>query len=128
MQLSRMAQTVEADPPAHRWDERLDIEFGFAADLMSDVLSLAKPGSVLVTGLTNPQVIRTSEVCEVAVIILVRGKRPLAETAILAREAGIPILCTSLTMFEVCGRLYAAGIKPTRSSYTTATEAELERR
>ncbi len=127
MHLGTITKLLEAEVLSQRWDPTLDLEYGFAADLMSDVLSLAKPGSVLVTGLTNPQVIRTSEVAEVAAIILVRGKRPVAETALLAREAGIPLICTSMTMFEACGRLYAAGVKPTGTSYRMATEVELER-
>ena len=124
MQLARMAQLLEAEPLSQRWDRTLDVEYGAAADLMSDVLSLVKPGSVLVTGLTNPQVIRTSEVAEVAAIVLVRGKQPLCETAAMAAEAGIPLFATALTMFEACGRLYAAGIQPTSSSYRTVTEAD----
>ncbi len=128
MQLARMARLLEAEPPSQQWDQALDVEYGAAADLMSDVLSLVKPGSVLVTGLTNPQVIRTAEVAEVAAIVLVRGKKPLPETASMASEAGIPIFVTDLTMFEACGRLYGVGIKPTDSSYRTISEIDANRR
>lgn len=83
----------------------------FAADLMSDVLALARPGSLLLTGLTNPQVIRTSEVADVAAIVFVRGKRAQPETEQLAKEAEIPLFETPLTLFEACGRLYAAGVR-----------------
>jgi hypothetical protein len=117
MQLARAAQLLEAEPLFRNWNPNLEVEFGAAADLMSDVLSLAKPGSVLVTGLTNPQVIRTAEVAQVAAIVLVRGKEPMPETAAMALEARIPLFATSLTMFEACGRLYAAGMKPTSASY-----------
>lgn len=127
MQLAKMAELLEAEALSQHWDPRLQVEYGFAADLMSDVLSLAKPGSVLVTGLTNPQVIRTSEVAEVAAIVLVRGKQPVPETALMALEAHIPLFATALTMFEACGRLYAAGIKPTNSSYKTAGEIDTDR-
>lgn len=125
MHLESIARLLEAQSPSETWKPNLDVEYGFAADLMSDVLSLARPGSVLVTGLANPQVIRTSEVTEVAAIVLVRGKRPMSETEILAREAGIPILCTALTMFETCGRLYSAGVKATRTSYKPEVVGEL---
>ncbi len=128
MQLARMAQLIEAEALSQIWDRALDVEYGAAADLMSDVLCLAKPGSVLVTGLTNPQVIRTSEVAEVAAIVLVRGKQPLTETSAMAAEAGIPLFVTALTMFEACGRLYGAGIKPTTASYRTLSETDANRR
>lgn len=128
MRLESIARLLGAEPLSRRWHPDLDVEYGFAADLMSDVLSLARPGSVLVTGLANPQVIRTSEVTEVAAIVLVRGKRPMAETEILAREAGIPVLCTALTMFETCGRLYSAGVKPTGTSYGAPAASREEKR
>lgn len=128
MRLATMAQLLEAEPLSQRWNSELEVEFGAAADLMSDVLSLAKPGSVLVTGLTNPQVIRTSEVAEVAAIVLVRGKQPVLETTAMAMEAGIPLFTTALTMFEACGRLYGAGMRPTSSSYRTITETDASRR
>ncbi|MHB0869306.1 MAG: hypothetical protein ACYC66_14020 [Chloroflexota bacterium] len=88
-----------------------EVESAFAADLMSDVLALARPGSLLLTGLTNPQVVRTSEVAGVAAIVFVRGKHAPPDTVEMARDAGIPLLETQFTLFEACGRLYCAGIR-----------------
>jgi len=82
-------------------------EFG-AADLMSDVLALSKPGMLLLTGLMNPQVIRTAIVADLCGVVFVRGKKPGDSILSLAREAGIPVLGTSFTMFEAAGRLYQA--------------------
>jgi len=89
----------------------MEVRTAFGADLMSDVLAFAKPGSLLLTGLTNPQVIRTSDVLDIAAIILVRGKRPLSETIQLAEELRIPLLTTKFILFEAVGRLYAKGIR-----------------
>ena len=92
--------------------DRLDMEVTEAgcADLMSDVLVFCKAGSLLLTGLTNPQVIRTADVLDIAAIIMVRGKRPFPETIQLAEELQIPILTTKYILFETVGRLYAKGI------------------
>jgi predicted transcriptional regulator len=87
-----------------------DVKTAFGADLMSDVLAFAKEGSLLLTGLTNPQIVRTSDVLDIAAIIIVRGKRPLPETTQLAKELNIPILGTKYILFETAGRLYAKGI------------------
>jgi len=94
-------------------DADLDMEIpcAGAADLMSDVLAFADPGSVLLTGLCNPQVVRTVEMADVAAIIFVRGKHPPPETVALAKEKGIPLATTPHTMFEMCGRLYQAGLR-----------------
>lgn len=93
-------------------DDILDLEVktAFGADLMSDVLAFAKAGSLLLTGLTNTQVIRTANVLDIAAIILVRGKKPSSETITLAKELKIPILTTKYILFETAGRLYMKGI------------------
>ncbi|MFN2225198.1 MAG: DRTGG domain-containing protein [Anaerolineae bacterium] len=83
---------------------------GAAADLMSDVLAFAPAGSLLLTGLTNPQVIRTAEMAGIGAIVFVRGKQPPTETVRLAREVGITLVVTRYTLYETCGRLYAAGL------------------
>lgn len=88
-----------------------EVKGAFAADLMSDVLAAIHPEAVLVTGLCNPQVIRTAQMAEVAAVILVRGKTPPAETINLANQEGIPFVSTPFGMFEVCGRLYSSGVK-----------------
>ena len=87
-----------------------DVKSACGSDLMSDVLAFAKSGSLLLTGLTNTQVIRTANVLDIAAIILVRAKQPSSETIALARELKIPILTTKYILFETAGRLYAKGI------------------
>lgn len=87
-----------------------EVKTAFGADLMSDVLAFAKEGGLLLTGLTNPQIVRTADVLDIAAIIIVRGKRPLPETTQLAEELQIPILGTKYILFETAGRLYSKGI------------------
>ena len=87
-----------------------EVRSGFASDLMSDVLRFDVAHGLLVTGLANPQVVRTAEMADVTAILLVRGKAAPAETKQLAQEVGIPIIGTELIMFETCGRLYSAGL------------------
>ena len=87
-----------------------DIKGGCGADLMSDVLTSIKPDAILFTGLCNPQVVRTAQMADVRAIVLVRGKQPPAETLQLADREGIPLISTPYGMFEVCGRLYKAGL------------------
>jgi predicted transcriptional regulator len=91
-------------------DLGLEVTCAAASDLMSDVLALTEPGSILLTGLCNPQVVRTAEMADMTAIVFVRGKQPPAETVALAKEKGIPLVTTGHTMFEICGRLYMAGL------------------
>ncbi|MBN2139196.1 MAG: hypothetical protein JW720_15425 [Sedimentisphaerales bacterium] len=79
------------------------------SDLMSDVLAFARPKAVLLTGMTNSQVVRTAEMADLAGICFVRDKRPGQETVELAESKDIPLLTTPLSMFESCGRLWKEG-------------------
>ena len=87
-----------------------DIKGGCGADLMSDVLASIQPDAVLLTGLCNPQVVRTAQMADVRAVILVRGKQPPPETIDLATRENLPIISCPYGMFEVCGRLYQAGL------------------
>ena len=86
------------------------VKGGCGADLMSDVLASIQPYAVLLTGLCNPQVVRTAQMSDVAAIIIVRGKNPPSETINLANEEGIPLISSPFGMFELSGRLYKAGL------------------
>ncbi len=110
MRLQEVREILDADVIVGKDQMDMEVTTAFGADLMSDVLAFAKPGSLLLTGLTNPQVIRTSDVLDIAAIILVRGKRPLPETVQLAEELRIPLLTTQYILFESVGRLYSKGI------------------
>jgi predicted transcriptional regulator len=87
-----------------------EVKGGCGADLMSDVLASIKPEAVLLTGLCNPQVVRTAQMADVAAIVLVRGKVPPHETIDLAKMEHIALISSRYGMFELCGRLYQAGL------------------
>ena len=87
-----------------------EIKGGCGADLMSDVLASIQPNAVLLTGLCTPQVVRTAMMADVSAIVFVRGKTPQPETISLAAEEAIPLIMTPYGMFELCGRLFKAGL------------------
>lgn len=89
----------------------LEVEAGFASDLMSDVLAFASGRILLLTGLTNPHVIHTATMIDAAAIVFVRGKRPDKSVIQAAREVGMPLLGTRFLMYDSCGRLFQAGLK-----------------
>ncbi|MBP2653406.1 MAG: hypothetical protein H6Q73_975 [Firmicutes bacterium] len=105
-------QTVLRSEVLCGW-ENLDREIVTAcgADLMSDVLVYTKERTLLLTGLTNIQVVRTAEVGDLMGIIFVRGKRPGPEVIEMARVKGIPLMLTELSMFDACGILHLKGIR-----------------
>ncbi len=99
------AEVIAGDDLLHR-----DVKTACGSDLMSDVLAFVKSDCLLLTGLTNPQVVRTAEMADLGAICFVRGKRPDQQTVKLAESREIPLLTTPLSMFESCGRLYREGV------------------
>jgi predicted transcriptional regulator len=91
----------------------MDIEVTscISADMMSDVLAFASPGSLLITGLVNSQSVRTADIADAVGIVYVRGKRPDQQTLRLAEEMNIPVMCSELSMFEASGILFKAGLE-----------------
>ncbi len=90
----------------------LDTEVNSAcgSDMMSDVLAFVKDHAVLLTGLVNPQVVRTAEMMDIKCIVFVRGKIPAENVISLADSMDIAILSTSERMYVACGKLYANGL------------------
>jgi hypothetical protein len=83
-----------------------------ACDMMSELLAIMNRtsqnnrGTILLTGLANPQVIRTSEMVDIRLIVLLRDKKPAPETIDLAKKCGITIMSTPYTMYKSCGILH----------------------
>ena len=88
-----------------------EIESAFACDLMSDVLAFVEDKSLLLTGLTNLQTIRTAEMMDIDAIIFVRGKIPNQEILDLAKENNMCILSTKHILYKSCGILYNKGLR-----------------
>jgi hypothetical protein len=89
----------------------LEVISACGADLMSDVMAFVKDRVLLLTGLVNPQVIRTAELLDIHCIIFVRGKTPSRDMIDMAEDADIILGGTKLPMFISCGKLYEAGLK-----------------
>ena len=111
MTLDEAREILDADVIVGSDLQNITVEMGCGADLMSDVLAFTKTGALLLTGLTNVQVVRTGEMADIVGICFVRGKMPQQETIELARENALPLLTTELPMFESCGRLYRDGLR-----------------
>ena len=88
-----------------------EVNSACGSDMMSDVLAFVKEQAVLLTGLVNPQVVRTAEMMDMHCIVFVRGKRPTLEMIEMAEDRDMVMLCTELEMFTSCGRLYENGLR-----------------
>jgi len=110
MKIKEIISTVKGELLVLCHDLDYEVDTACGADLMSDVMAFYKGNAVLITGLINPQVIRTAEMMDIKVIIFVRGKKPNNQMIELAKDVGISIIITDELMYMTCGKLYTAGL------------------
>lgn len=93
--------------------DRLDrlVSVVHSGDLMSDVLAFSRRDAVLLTGLSNEQVVRTAEVAGMLGVVFVRGKLPHPKVVEMAAEFNLPLMLTGLSLFDAGGRLYSRGLR-----------------
>ena len=110
MTIREMAELLDAKVYAEEDQLDMDLQGAFGSDMMSDVLAFAENRDVLITGLLNPQIVRTAHMQDMSCIIIVRGKSATAEIRELAAQNHIALLETALTMYEASGKLYEGGL------------------
>jgi len=88
------------------------VDYAFAADLMSDVLTLTHENVLFITGLVAPQTIRTAAISDIHTVLIVRGKQVPHAIVELANENEICLLASPFSMYRASGELYKAGLPP----------------
>lgn len=100
------------------YNENYELNFAFGSDLMSDALMLLRTApenffeeGMLLTGLVTNQSIRTAEMLDFQVVMLVRDKKPNQNVIDSAMESGIALLSTPFSMFSAAGKLWEKGVR-----------------
>lgn len=110
MKISKILELLDATLLTPEADLNRHVYTACGSDMMSDVLAYVKDQAVLITGLNNPQVVRTADMMDMVCVVFVRGKQPDDMVLSLANERGIAVMTTTLTMFTSCGILYTNGL------------------
>lgn len=114
MKINEIAKILKAEVLAGKsiFDSgNYNVEECAASDLMSDVLARGNTPDILMTGLSNIQVIRTAALFGINAIVIVRGKMPTEAIIEMAEDEDIILLVTSCSLFEACGVLYQTGLR-----------------
>jgi len=111
MKLSEIIKALEAEVLTENTDLDTEISCAFASDLISDILMCTKEPTLLLSGLTNPQIIRLSDMIELFGIVFVRGKKPSADIIQMANERNLPLISSRFTMFKTSGILFNIGLR-----------------
>lgn len=110
MKISKIKELLDAEVLCCEENIEKHVYSACGCDLMSDVLAYVKDQAVLLTGLVNPQVIRTAEMMDMNCVVFVRSKTPSDEMLKLAKDAGIVVMKTDKRLYEACGMLYSNGL------------------
>ena len=116
MKISKIKELLDAKVLCCESNLEKEVYSAFGCDLMSDVLAYVSDQAVLLTGLVNPQVIRTALMMDMKCIIFVRSKLPTEEMLALATENGIVVMSTDKTTYCSCGLLYSNGLTGKRDA------------
>ena len=110
MKISTIREIIDAEVVCGEEFLEDEVHSACGSDMMSDVLAYVKDQAVLLTGLCNPQVIRTAEMMDMRCVVFVRSKCPTEEMIRLAKESDLVVMKTKKRMYEACGKLYASGL------------------
>ncbi|MDR1005841.1 MAG: hypothetical protein LBL74_03130 [Bacteroidales bacterium] len=113
MKIKDIAELLDATFVTGESHAEEEIDFGFASDLMSDVLTLKQSDRILLlTGLCNIQTIRTAEMANIEVVLFVRNKSVTNEMIEIAEEENMVLLQCKYSLFRAVGMLYSKGLSP----------------
>lgn len=112
MKLSKVIELTEGNIVAGNAGTDYDFEKAFSSDLMSDVLTLNEDSILLITGLSNVQVVRTAEMADIEVVVLARNKKASKEMIELANENNLILIETPFSIFRTSGILFKNGLNP----------------
>lgn len=92
--------------------DALDVEVnnGYVSDLLSDVLANAEKDNLWITLQIHPNIVAIAGMKELAGIVIINSREPEEETAGRAEQENLPIMISSMSAFELCGKLYAMGL------------------
>jgi len=96
---------------AHGSDLDAAITGGYASDLLSCAMAGAQPGNVWVTLQAHPNVVAVASLTELSAVIITEGVQPDAETVSKAQQAGVTLLTTPMTTYQVVAALAALGVE-----------------
>ena len=110
MKVSELAELIGARNLTEGVSEDREILCGYVCDLLSWVMAHGEEGMAWVTVQTHLNVIAVAALADMACVILPEGITMEQEVLDKANAEGMCVLTTSLTAYEVCGRLASQSI------------------
>ncbi|WP_455628142.1 DRTGG domain-containing protein [Parabacteroides chinchillae] len=83
-----------------------EITGGYTSDLLSDVMGHVDEGMIWITMQTHQNILAVATLKDISAVLIVNGASPDEETLQKGREEDVPVLGTSLSAFDVTGKIY----------------------
>jgi predicted transcriptional regulator len=87
------------------------ISGAMVSDLLSFVMAGAKRGDCWITVQTHPNIVAVAALGQLPAIIVASGFEPEEDTVTRAEDEAVALLTSSLSAYELAGRLYAMGVR-----------------
>lgn len=112
MQMSEIAQKLDLhrvtseEPDADR-----NPTGAYTSDMLSCVMAGAPHGGIWVTLQAHANIVAVAALLELAAVVITEGAEPDEATVSRANEKQVPLYTTSMTSYEVAGKLWDLGIR-----------------
>ncbi|MFH1737431.1 MAG: serine kinase [bacterium] len=116
MTLTEAAALIDAVPVVG--EGAVLVQDVYCSDLLSDVLANASENSLWVTVQNHRNIVAVAGTRDIAVIVVAGGRPVLDDTKEYAKAMDIVIYSSPLDIYEISGRLYAAGLGRERREKT----------
>lgn len=83
-----------------------EVDGAYVSDLLSDVMGNARENQVWITLQVHQNVMAIASLKDMAAVILVKGLEANENTVHHSNDEQIPILSTTLSTFDIAGKLY----------------------
>ncbi len=113
MNLSQIANRLSLEPIVEANEPDAEVTGGYCGDLLSHVLSSARPGDLWITIQHHTNVVAVAQVAGLSAIVIAEGRQPDEATLSRARGGGIALFSSSESTFEIAGRLHRLLSDPT---------------
>ncbi len=110
MKILEVARILNAEVIAGHAQMEHEVHCAGASDMHSVTLARGCKEMLLLTGQLTPQTVRTCILSDISSVVVVRSLDLSPEVLELAREKQLILLKTGWTLYETCGKLYAAGL------------------
>jgi predicted transcriptional regulator len=110
MTLNEVADALNLEVRSAKEQLNREVKGGYVSDLLSDVIAGTREGDLWITLQLHQNIVAVAFLNTLSGIVIVGGREPDPDTLEKAEEQEVPVLVTSLSAYEVAGKMYKMGI------------------